>query len=73
MAHTNGMENFWSHLKRGIDGIYHWVRRTHLQSYVNEFSLRYNTHSFTTCERFDTILANVTGRKLTYDKLISHE
>ena len=38
MAHTNGIENFWSHLKRGIDGIYHWVSKGHLQSYVDEFS-----------------------------------
>lgn len=70
MAHTNGIENFWSHLKRGIDGIYHWVSTGHLQSYVNEFSLRYNTRKFTTQNRFDLILANVTGRKLTYNDLI---
>ena len=46
MAHTNGIENFWSHLKRGIDGIYHWVSKEHLQSYVDEFTLRMNTRNF---------------------------
>lgn len=69
MAHTNGIENFWSHLKRGIDGIYHWVSPEHLQSYVNEFTLRYNTRENTTCARFDLILTNVAGR-LTYKDLI---
>src|SRR5437868_2973732 len=48
MAHTNGIENFWSHLKRGIDGIYHWCSKEHLQSYVDEFTLRFNTRKFNT-------------------------
>jgi len=69
MAHTNGMENFWSHLKRGIDGIYHWVSVKHLQTYVTEFSLRMNSRKLTTAGRFDLILENVTGR-LTYKELI---
>lgn len=68
-AHTNGIENFWSHLKRGIDGIYHWVSVPHLQSYVNEYQLRYNTRKFTTAGRFDLVLSNVAGR-LTYKELI---
>jgi transposase-like protein len=66
--HTNGIENFWSHLKRGVDGIYHWVSREHLQAYVNEFALRYNTRKFTTSSRFDYILTNMTCR-LTYNDL----
>jgi transposase-like protein len=70
MAHTNGIENFWSHLKRGIDGIYHWVSKEHLQSYVNEFTLRFNTRSFDTQGRFDLILSEVANKKLTYNDLI---
>jgi transposase-like protein len=70
MAHTNGIENFWSHLKRGIDGIYHWVSKEHLQSYVNEFTLRFNTRSYDTQCRFDLILSAVANKKLTYQKLI---
>lgn len=69
MAHTNGIENFWSHLKRGIDGIYHWVSKEHLQVYVNEYTLRFNTRNHTQQSRFDLILANVSGR-LTYKSLI---
>jgi len=70
MAHTNGMENFWSHLKRGVDGIYHWVSVKHLQTYVTEFSLRMNSRKLTTAGRFDLILENITGR-LTYKELIN--
>jgi transposase-like protein len=72
MAHTNNMECFWSHLKRGIDGIYHWVSKDHLQSYIDEFTLRFNTRHDSTCERFDLILCNVIGR-LTYKQLIDKE
>lgn len=70
MAHTNGIENFWSHLKRGIDGIYHWVSKEHLQSYVNEFTLRFNTRCYDTQGRFDLILSAVANKKLTYNDLI---
>ncbi len=70
MACTNSIENFWSHLKRGIDGIYHWVSKDHLQSYVDEFTLRFNTRKYNTQGRFDLILAGVAGKKLTYETLI---
>ena len=73
LVHTNGIENFWSHMKRGIDGIYHWVSFTHLQSYVDEFALRFNTRKFTTASRFDLILANVAGKRLTYNDLTHHD
>ena len=70
MAHTNGIENFWSHLKRGIDGIYHSISIQHLQSYVDEFVLRFNTRKFDTQQRFDFVLAAVSDKKLTYIELI---
>jgi transposase len=41
-VHTNTIEGFWSVLKRGINGVYHAVSQKHLQSYVNEYSFRYN-------------------------------
>lgn len=67
-VHTNTIEGFWSHLKRGIKGIYHWVSVDHLQSYVDEFSYRYNTRKLNTNERFNLVLTNVAGR-LTYKEL----
>ena len=70
MAHKNSIENFWSHLKRGIDGIYHWCSKEHLQSYVDEFTLRFNTRDFNTQGRFDLILSAVAKKRLTYKDLI---
>lgn len=69
MAHTNGIENFWSHLKRGVDGIYHWVSKEHLQSYVDEFIFRFNIRNASTNDKFDFSLKNST--RLTYKKLIA--
>lgn len=40
--HTNSIEGFWSLLKRGIGGVYHSVSEKYLQSYINEYSFRYN-------------------------------
>ena len=69
MAHTNGIENFWSHLKRGIDGIYHQISKEHLQAYIDEFLLRFNTRKLQTQGRFDLVLSGVAGKRLTYKKL----
>ncbi len=41
-AHTNGLEGFWSLLKRGIIGQYHWLSERHLNKYIDEFCFRYN-------------------------------
>jgi hypothetical protein len=67
--HTNGIENFWSLLKRGIIGIFHQVSPWHLQRYCDEFAARYNTRKITDAERFDLALQNSDGR-LKYDQLI---
>ena len=41
-AHTNSIEGFWSLVKRGISGVYHSVSPKYLQSYLNEYTFRYN-------------------------------
>src|SRR5271157_5571677 len=41
-VHTNTIEGFWSLVKRGIGGVYHSVGRNYLQTYLNEYSFRYN-------------------------------
>lgn len=61
-AHTNNIESFWSHLKRGIDGIYHWCSIKHLQRYVDEFTYRFNTRKLRTDNRFYLVLSNMEGR-----------
>jgi transposase-like protein len=71
MASTNGVENFWIHLKRGITGINHWVSEEHLQKYVNEYALRYNTRKESTNDRFNLILNNIATR-IKYQDLINH-
>lgn len=68
-VYTNTMEGFWSILKRGIIGIYHFTSRKHLQRYVDEFVFRYNSRSLTESERFNLFLHNMEHR-LTYKELI---
>lgn len=67
--HTNGIENFWSLLKRGIIGIFHQVSPQHLQRYCDEFAARYNSRHIKDYERFDLTLQNSDGR-LKYNQLI---
>lgn len=71
MAHTNNIECYWSHFKRGLNGIYHWVSSKHLQSYSDEFALRFNTRKLSTQLRFNLILENMMGR-LTYKRLVNN-
>lgn len=66
---TNTIEDFWSTLKRGILGIYHFWSKKHLQKYVDEFVFRYNTHNLNDHARFDILLNNCTTRT-TYQELI---
>jgi transposase-like protein len=68
--HTNTIEGFWSILKRGIVGIYHFTSVKHLQKYVDEFVFRYNTRENNECFRFNLLLEN-TEHRLTYKGLIN--
>lgn len=57
--HTQNIENFWSHLKRGITGVYRSVSSQHLQAYANEFAFRYNHRNE---EMFPLLLENCLTR-----------
>jgi len=70
--HTNGIENFWSLLKRGIIGIFHQVSPQHLQRYCDEFAARYNTRKIKDHERFEHYIQRSEGR-LKYAQLIGKE
>lgn len=56
-THTNTIENFWSVLKRGLNGIYHQVSDKHLEKYLDEYASRFNTRTLTSQERFEIFLA----------------
>lgn len=60
--HTNSIEGFWSLLKRGIIGVYHFTSEKHLQKYVDEFAFRYNSRAMHDANRFADMLGNVAGR-----------
>lgn len=68
--HTNGIENFWSLLKRSIRGTYVSVEPFHLFRYLDEQTFRFNTRKGTDADRFVKAAAALTGKRLTYDELI---
>ncbi len=67
--HTNGMENFWSLLKRGLHGTYVSVEPFHLFRYIDEQAFRFNNRTFTDAERFTIVMKQIVGRRLTYKEL----
>jgi transposase-like protein len=71
-VHTNGLENFWSLLKRGIKGTYVGVEPFHLFRYLDEQTFRYNTRKDEEGDsgRFRLALSKIVGKRLTYDELI---
>jgi transposase-like protein len=70
-VHTNGIENFWSLLKRGLRGTYVSVEPFHLNRYVDEQVFRFNEREGSDADRFRTMLRRVTGKRLTYQELTS--
>jgi transposase-like protein len=70
-VHTNGIENFWSLLKRMVHGTYVGVSSFHLGAYVDEEVFRFNERGDDDGGRFGQVLRNVTGRRITYEALIN--
>ncbi len=74
-VHTNGLENFWSCLKRGLNGTYVAVEPFHLFRYVDEQVFRYNHRKdrngrkLSDLERFEATVSQVVGKRLTYAEL----
>jgi transposase-like protein len=73
-VHTNGLENYWSLLKRTIKGTYVSVEPFHLFRYLDEQSFRYNMRKdadgpLTDSERFEHVASHVLGKRLTYAEL----
>ncbi len=69
-VHTNSIEGFWSLLKRGINGTYHWVSKKHINKYLAEYSMLYSSREISDVERFKLFCNNTQG-KLLYKDLIA--
>jgi len=72
--HTNGIENFWALLKRGLGGTYIAVEPFHLSRYVDEQMFRYNNRStpknpLDDADRFMLAVSQISGKRLTYAEL----
>jgi transposase-like protein len=73
-VHTNGMENFWSLLKRGLRGTYVAVEPFHLFRYVDEQVFRFNHRkNMKDADRFTLAMSQIAGKRLTYSELIGKD
>jgi hypothetical protein len=71
--HTNGIENFWSLLKRTVKGTYVSVDPAHLQSYIGEQTFRFNERKQDDYGRFATVVSSIIGKRLTWKDLTKHD
>lgn len=69
LIHTNGLENFWSLLKRSLGGTYVKVEPYHLFRYLDEQAYRFNARKGTDADRFEEVLGRVSGKRLTWDEV----
>ena len=68
--HTNSIEGAWSHFKRQVIGVHHWMSEAHLQRYLDEFAWRWNRRDMNEGPRVNDLLNHTAGR-LTYKELIA--
>ena len=72
-VHTNGLENFWALLKRGIHGTYVNVEPFHLFRYLDEQAFRFNERKDNDAGRFVKVVSRIIGKGLRYAKLIGKD
>ena len=70
MAHTNGVESFWSMLKRAHKGTFHKLSAKHLDRYVQEFAGRHNIREMDTIRQMEHVVAAMVGHRLRYRELV---
>ena len=71
MAHTNGIESFWSMLKRAHKGTFHKISPKHLNRYVQEFAGKHNVRNLDTIAQMTALTAALVGKRLLYRDLIA--
>ena len=71
MAHTNGIESFWSVLKRAHKGTFHKISAKHLDRYVVEFAGKHNIREADTLDQMAGVARSMLGKRLRYDDLIA--
>ena len=70
-AHTNGIESFWSGLKRAYDGVFHKMSPKHLDRYVQEFAGRHNLRELDTLDQMGCVAKGMRGKRLKYEDLVA--
>ena len=68
-AHTQGVESFWSMLKRGYVGVYHKMSEKHLQRYIDEYVGRHNNREEATMHIMSNVAKDMLGKRLTWEEL----
>ena len=71
IAHTNGIESFWSMLKRAHKGTFHKISPKHLQRYVSEFAGKHNIRDSGTLDQMSDTVTRLVGRNLLYRNLVA--
>ena len=69
VVHTNGIENFWTLLKRSIKGTYVSIEPFHTFRYLDEQAFRFNERDGDDCSRFLGVVEGIAGRRVTYSQL----
>ena len=72
-AHTNGIESFWSMLKRAHKGTFHYMSDKHMDRYVSEFAGRHNIREADTIDQMKAIAHAMAGKRLGYRRLIGDQ
>ena len=71
VTHTNGIESFWSMLKRAYQGTFHHISPKHLKRYINEFAGRHNVRCLDTINIMARIVMGMADKRLRYEVLIA--
>ena len=70
MSANRLMESHWSLMKRGYQGVYHWMSVKHLHRYVAEFEGRHNSRPLDTTDQMTAMVRGMDGKRLRYDDLV---